>query len=68
MKYRADGRPTVSLDETWYDTHDVVQKNISTCAADYHKDMNSGLIERWFEIQLLPNLQPNSVIVMDNAP
>jgi len=36
-------------------------------SADYHQDMDSNLFEHWFKNQLLPNLPPNSVIVMDNA-
>jgi transposase len=109
-KYREEKRNIVYLDETWYDTHDVVSKglvtdeinkcilntppargkrviilhaggkdgwvcnglllsakNIKNCSADYHQDMNSNLFETWFENQLLPNLPPNTVIVMDNA-
>ena len=34
---------------------------------DYHKQMNSTIFEEWFRRQLLPNISPNSVIVMDNA-
>ena len=30
--------------------------------------MDSYNFEKWFKEQLLPNLGPNSVIVMDNAP
>lgn len=36
--------------------------------ADYHHDMNSITFKKWFIEQLLPNIKPNSVIVMDNAP
>lgn len=43
-------------------------KNILSCSADYHQDMTSALFEKWFEEQLIPNLPPNAVIVMDNAP
>ncbi|XP_063390348.1 uncharacterized protein LOC134675930 [Cydia fagiglandana] len=42
-------------------------KNIKTCSADYHEDMTANLYEKWFQEQLLPNLPPNSVIVLDNA-
>ncbi|XP_063846183.1 uncharacterized protein LOC135092001 [Scylla paramamosain] len=35
---------------------------------DYHKQMNSTVFEEWFRNQLLPNIAPNSIIVMDNAP
>ncbi|XP_035233696.1 uncharacterized protein LOC118205516 [Stegodyphus dumicola] len=34
---------------------------------DYHGEMNSEYYENWFEKKLLPNLQPNSVTVLDNA-
>jgi transposase len=45
----------------------VSAKNIKHCAADYHCDMDSALFETWFKNQLLPNIPPRSVIVMDNA-
>lgn len=35
---------------------------------DYHKEMDGPRFENWFSEQLLPNIKPNSVIVMDNAP
>lgn len=34
---------------------------------DYHNQMTSVKFEEWFRNQLLPNIAPNSVIVMDNA-
>lgn len=34
---------------------------------DYHKDMNSACFEEWFK-KILPSLEQNSVVVMDNAP
>ena len=109
-EYRESNRYVVYLDETWFDTHDVVQygwvdgtqncslnapcsrgkrviilhaggengfvpnalllsaKNIAQSSADYHEDMTGDLFEKWFVDQLLPNIPPNSVIVMDNAP
>ena len=42
-------------------------KNIINSSADYHQDMDAALFENWFGNTLLPNLPPNSVIVMDNA-
>ena len=108
-EYRQQNRHIVYLDETWFDTHDVVQygwvdssqncalnapcsrgkrviilhagsengfvpnalllsaKNISQSSADYHEDMTADLFEKWFSEQLLPNIPPNSVIVLDNA-
>lgn len=35
---------------------------------DYHDEMNSENFTKWFKNQLLPNIEPNSIIVMDNAP
>lgn len=35
---------------------------------DYHEEMDHNRFYKWFEEQLLPNIDPNSVIVMDNAP
>lgn len=34
---------------------------------DYHEEMNGDTFKTWFE-NVLPKLNPNSVIVMDNAP
>lgn len=34
---------------------------------DYHNQMNSAVFEQWSRKQLLPNIPPNSVIVMDSA-
>ena len=42
-------------------------KNIKDSRVDYHDDTTAQLFEDWFKIKLLPNIQPNSVIVMDNA-
>lgn len=108
-QYRDANRDIIYLDETWFDTHDVVQygwvdnskkcnlsapcsrgkriiilhagskngfipnalllsaKNIKQSSADYHEDMTAELFEKWAKQQLLPNVPPNSVIVMDNA-
>lgn len=35
---------------------------------DYHKQMNGTMFEEWFKDKLLPNIEPHSAIVMDNAP
>lgn len=109
-KYRQEERNIYYLDETWYDTHDIVRKgwndnsdrckldvppsrgkrviilhcgsangwvegaallsakNIKTCSLDYHQDMSATLFENWFENTLIPKLEANSVIVLDNAP
>lgn len=108
-EYREANRDIIYLDETWFDTHDVVQygwvdnskkcnltapcsrgkriiilhagsengfvpnalllsaKNIKQSSADYHEDMTAELFEKWATQQLLPNIKPNTVIVMDNA-
>src|ERR1700729_2108660 len=108
-EFRQSNRAIIYLDETWFDTHDVVRygwvddtksctlnapcsrgkrviilhagskngfvpnalllsaKNISQSSADYHEDMTADLFEKWFSEQLLPNVSPNSVIVMDNV-
>ena len=36
-------------------------------SGDYHDDMNFDNFRRWLESQLIPNLPPNSVVVLDNA-
>lgn len=39
-----------------------------TKTGDYHDDMNYSNYEKWVRSRLLPNLPPNSVVVIDNAP
>ena len=34
---------------------------------DYHDEMTAEHFEEWFASKLLPNIQPNSLIVMDTA-
>ena len=36
-------------------------------SGDYHQNMNFNNYEKWLRSQLMPNLPPNSVIVVDNA-
>lgn len=36
-------------------------------AFNYHEDMNAANFEKWLCEKLLPNLPPNSVIILDNA-
>ncbi|XP_049274292.1 uncharacterized protein LOC125759487 [Rhipicephalus sanguineus] len=36
--------------------------------SDYHNEMDGPRFERWFKEQLLPNIEPRTIIVMDNAP
>lgn len=35
---------------------------------DYHDSMNSHTFKTWFLEQLMPNIPPRSLIIMDNAP
>ncbi|XP_050351341.1 uncharacterized protein LOC126774055 isoform X2 [Nymphalis io] len=35
---------------------------------DYHESMNYNNFSKWIITQLIPNLKPNSVVVVDNAP
>lgn len=42
-------------------------KNIKNAKLDYHEDMSADLFEQWFAESLLPNIPPNSVIILDNA-
>ncbi|XP_039285343.1 uncharacterized protein LOC120351576 [Nilaparvata lugens] len=35
---------------------------------DYHGQMNNVNFEKWVKEKLVPNLPPNSIVVMDNAP
>ena len=37
-------------------------------SGDYHDEMNAAHFEDWWKNQLLPNLPPDAVIVIDNAP
>lgn len=37
-------------------------------SGDYHDDMNHQNFMQWIEKQLIPNLPPNGIVVMDNAP
>ncbi|XP_046971055.1 uncharacterized protein LOC124538094 [Vanessa cardui] len=36
-------------------------------SGDYHDNMNYENYEKWFRTQLIPNLPPKSVVVVDNA-
>ncbi|XP_060808779.1 uncharacterized protein LOC132903764 [Amyelois transitella] len=38
-----------------------------TKSGDYHDNMNYENYERWLRTKLVPNLPPNSVVVVDNA-
>ena len=34
---------------------------------DYHQEMNFNNIFKWLQEKLIPNLEPNSVLILDNA-
>ncbi|XP_054265845.1 uncharacterized protein LOC128988514 [Macrosteles quadrilineatus] len=40
----------------------------NSAKGDYHGQMNFSNFEKWIRERVLPNLPPNSVIVIDNAP
>ena len=52
--------------EGWIEGADLVFKS-KTNSADYHDEMNNQHYMEWMTKQLLPNIPPNSVIVLDNA-
>ena len=37
------------------------------CTGDYHDEMTGEHFEKWFNDTLIPKLEPNSFIVMENA-
>ena len=37
-------------------------------SGDYHDEMNGENFKKWFMEMLLPNIPPNAIIVIDNAP
>lgn len=39
-----------------------------TKSGDYHSEMNYTNYKKWLQEMLIPNLSPNSVLVIDNAP
>ena len=52
--------------EGWVNCADLVFKS-KTNSADYHDEINTEYYMEWFTQQLLPNLPPNSVMIVDNA-
>jgi hypothetical protein len=40
---------------------------IGTKSDDYHNEMNWEHFQMWLKYQLIPNLPPNSVLVVDSA-
>ena len=51
----------------WVDGAALVIQN-KKATGDYHDEMTLQHFEEWFHDALMPNIQPNSLIVMDNAP
>ena len=45
-----------------------IGKYFKKATGDYHDEMTSEHFEEWFHDSLMPNIPPNSLIVMDNAP
>ncbi|PSN39112.1 hypothetical protein C0J52_17489, partial [Blattella germanica] len=41
---------------------------LTQVSGDYHHQMNASNFEKWLREKLIPNLRPNFVIVIDNAP
>lgn len=39
-----------------------------TKSGDYHDEMNFGNFSKWMQEKVIPNLPPNCLLVMDNAP
>lgn len=40
----------------------------SNKSGDYHEEMTAAKFKEWFVHCLLPNIEKNSIIIMDNAP
>lgn len=40
----------------------------SSHSGDYHDNVNGEIFMKWMKEKVLPNLEPNSVVVIDNAP
>ncbi len=50
----------------WIPRADIVLRTKGK-TADYHDEMNSAHFIEWLEKQLLPNIPPYSLIILDNA-
>jgi transposase len=50
----------------WVPDAKVVFKSTKK-TGDYHGQMNGEIFNKWFIDKLLPNIPPNSIIIMDNA-
>jgi hypothetical protein len=53
--------------ETGYVSNGLLLFPSGTKSGDYHDDMNWSNFEKWVTTQLIPNLPPKSVLVVDNA-
>lgn len=40
----------------------------SSHSGDYHDNVNGDIFMKWMKEKVIPNLEPNSVVVIDNAP
>ncbi|XP_040070412.1 uncharacterized protein LOC120843204 [Ixodes scapularis] len=62
--------------KVWKDTTEAVKALLTVLqkfwakkgSGDYHEEIDGARFEEWFTEKLLPNLRPNSVIDMENAP
>ena len=50
----------------WIPNCQLVFKS-KTHSSDYHNEMNIAHFMEWFEKQLIPNIPPHSLIILDNA-
>ena len=53
-------------EDGWIEGGDLVFQS-KKATGDYHDEMNSERFEEWFHDQLMPNIQQNTLIVIDNA-
>lgn len=53
--------------ETGFVSNALLTFKAGTKSGDYHDNMNYENYEKWLRIQLMPNLPPHSVVVVDNA-
>ncbi|CAK1602928.1 unnamed protein product [Parnassius mnemosyne] len=53
--------------ESKFITNALLLFKAGTKSGDYHDDMNYVNYEKWLKTQLVPNLPPRSVVIVDNA-
>lgn len=56
----------IGSDDGFLEDGALILQGSNSNSSDYHNEMNSEIYEKWFS-QILSKLQPNSVIVIDNA-